>query len=167
MGRPVTAEMPVSGVHNALTLAAALLTSEMLDEKVKDHVILTDSSHPRGRGNKSHVNGIEVIDDSYNANPTSMMASLRTQLDRGIRGKNIAVIGEMLELGDGSEQKHKEILRVLRNFDRVFLVGNVFSPLIAENERKSFSVHSDADKNLVRDNRKELNERDTLSLIHI
>ena len=96
-GRPVTAEMPVSGVHNALT-AAALLTSELLGKKVEDHVILPDDSHPRGRGNKLYVNGIEVIDDSYNANPSSMMASLRTQLDRGTSGKNVAVIGEMLEL---------------------------------------------------------------------
>ena len=78
-GRPVKAEMPASGVHNALTVAAALLTSELLGKKVEDHVILPDDSHPRGRGNKSYVNGIEVIDDSYNANPTSMMASLRTQ----------------------------------------------------------------------------------------
>ena len=126
----------MSGVHNAT--AAALLTSELLGHKVKDHVILTDSSHPRGRGNKSHVNGIEVIDDSYNANPTSMMASLQTQLDRGTSGKKVAVIGEMLELGHESVQKHKELLQVLKNFDRVFLVGDVFSTLIAEHDKRVF-----------------------------
>ena len=161
-GRPVTAEMPASGVHNALTVAAALLTSEVLGKKVEDHVILPDDSHPRGRGNKSYVNGIEVIDDSYNANPTSMMASLRTQLDKGTSGKNVAVIGEMLELGDESAQKHKEILQVLKNFDRVFLVGDVFSTLITEHDKKSFSVYSTADKNLARDIRREINEGDTI-----
>ena len=161
-GRPVTAEMPVSGVHNAITVAAALMTSELLGKKVKDHVIIADSSHQRGRGNKSYVNGIEVIDDSYNANPTSMMASLKTQLDRGTSGKNVAVIGEMLELGDESVQKHKKILQVLKNFDRVFLVGGVFSTLIAEHDKKSFSVYSKADKNLARDIRNETNEGDTI-----
>ncbi len=162
LGRPVTAEMPVSGVHNALTVAAALLTSEMLGEKVKDHVILTDSSHPRGRGNKSHVNGIEIVDDSYNANPTSMMASLQAQLDRRTSGKKVAVIGEMLELGDESAQKHKEILQVLKKFDRVFLVGDAFSTLLAEHDKKSFSVYSTAGKNLARDIRNEANEGDTI-----
>ena len=161
-GRQVTVEMPVGGVHNALTMAATLLTSELLGKKVEDHLILPADSHPRGRGNKSYVKGIEVIDDSYNANPTSMMASLRTQLDRGTSGKNVAVIGEMLELGDESVQKHKEILQMLRNFDRVFLVGDVFSPLIAENDKKSFSVYSTADKKLARDIRSEINEGDTI-----
>ena len=161
-GRPVTAEMPASGVHNALTVAAALLTSELLGKKVEDHVILPDDSHPRGRGNKSYVNGVEVIDDSYNANPTSMMASLLTQLEKETSGKNVAVIGEMLELGDESVQKHTEILQVLKNFDRVFLVGGVFSTLIAEHDKKSFSVYSTADKNLARDIRKEINEGDTI-----
>ena len=162
LGRPVTAEMPVSGVHNALTAAAALLTSELLGKKVEGHVILPDDSHPRGRGNKLYVNGIEVIDDSYNANPSSMMASLRTQLDRETSGKNVAVIGEMLELGDESVQKHEELLQVLKNFDRVFLVGDVFSTLIAEHDKKSFSVCSKADKNLARDIRNETNEGDTI-----
>ena len=161
-GRLVKVEMPVGGVHNALTMAATLLTSELLGKKVEDHLILPADSHPRGRGNKSYVKGIEVIDDSYNANPTSMMASLRTQLDRGTSGKNVAVIGEMLELGDESVQKHKEILQMLRNFDRVFLVGGVFSPLIAENDKKSFSVYSTADKKLARDIRSEINEGDTI-----
>jgi len=160
--RLVKVEMPVGGVHNALTMAAALLTSELLGKKVEDHLILPADSHPRGRGNKSYVKGIEVIDDSYNANPTSMMASLRTQLDRGTSGKNVAVIGEMLELGDESVQKHKEILQMLRNFDRVFLVGDVFSPLIAENDKKSFSVYSTADENLAREIRSEINEGDTI-----
>ena len=162
LGRLVKVEMPVGGVHNALTMAAALLTSELLGKKVEDHLILPADSHPRGRGNKSYVKGIEVIDDSYNANPTSMMASLRTQLDRGTSGKNVAVIGEMLELGDESVQKHKEILQMLRNFDRVFLVGDVFSPLIAENDKKSFSVYSTADENLAREIRSEINEGDTI-----
>ena len=68
----------------------------------------------------------------------------------------------MLELGDESVQKHKEILQMLRNFDRVFLVGGVFSPLIAENDKKSFSVYSTADENLAREIRSEINEGDTI-----
>ena len=51
---------------------------------------------------------------------------------------------------------------MLRNFDRVFLVGSVFSTLIAEHDKKSFSVYSTADKNLARDIRKEINEGDTI-----
>ena len=51
---------------------------------------------------------------------------------------------------------------MLKNFDRVFLVGGVFSTLIAEHDKKSFSVYSTADKNLAQDIRNEANEGDTI-----
>jgi UDP-N-acetylmuramoyl-tripeptide--D-alanyl-D-alanine ligase len=65
-----------------------------------------------------------VVDDAYNANPESMAAALRAlvALDGEAR---VAVLGEMLELGDDSHRRHVEIGRLAAELgvDRVVAVG--------------------------------------------
>ena len=55
------------------------------------------------------INGIQFIDDSYNANPDSMKAALRTLVELDADGRRIAVLGHMSELGDESERGHREV----------------------------------------------------------
>ena len=55
------------------------------------------------------VGDIEIIDDTYNANPGSIRLALDALSDRNRSGKRIAVLGEMLELGGQSERLHREI----------------------------------------------------------
>jgi UDP-N-acetylmuramyl pentapeptide synthase len=55
------------------------------------------------------INGIQFIDDSYNANPDSMKAALRTLIELDADGRRIAVLGEMGELGKESDQGHREV----------------------------------------------------------
>ena len=50
-----------------------------------------------------------VIDDTYNANPDSMIAALNTLIDYDRKGRRIAVLGEMLELGEASHREHTRI----------------------------------------------------------
>ncbi len=54
-----------------------------------------------------NANNITILDDSYNANPESMAAAITT-LDR-IEGRKVAVLGDMFELGEFSEQAHFEV----------------------------------------------------------
>ena len=69
-----------------------------------------------------------IIMDAYNANPTSMSASVKNFRD--ICGDNaLLILGDMRELGDASEQEHKTILELLKNsgFHQAYLVGPCFS----------------------------------------
>ena len=54
------------------------------------------------------IGGIEIIDDTYNANPASMRAALQALADRPTRGARIAVLGDMLELGGEAAALHRE-----------------------------------------------------------
>ena len=68
--------------------------------------------------------GLTVIDDTYNANPASMTSALRTLA--GIRCESrIAVLGDMLELGDYSEELHSDLGRTVAELgiDRLYCVG--------------------------------------------
>ncbi len=58
-----------------------------------------------------HVGPLEVIDDSYNANPRSVEAALEILARRPSAGKRIAALGSMLELGESADALHREIGR--------------------------------------------------------
>jgi UDP-N-acetylmuramyl pentapeptide synthase len=55
------------------------------------------------------VHGVRFIDDSYNANPDSMIAGLRTLATLEGKGRRVAVLGRMGELGDLAEAEHKRV----------------------------------------------------------
>jgi UDP-N-acetylmuramyl pentapeptide synthase len=55
------------------------------------------------------IRGVQFIDDSYNANPDSTKAALRTMAELETDGRRIAVLGAMAELGAESDSGHKEV----------------------------------------------------------
>ncbi len=56
-------------------------------------------------------NGVRVLDDAYNANADSMLAALQTLLELPCKGRRVAVLGDMAELGAHSEAAHEEVGR--------------------------------------------------------
>ena len=69
--------------------------------------------------------GMTFINDAYNANPDSMKASLESLKNYRVKGKKIAVLSEMDDLGNFSEEAHSEIGKVaLNHVDCLLLIGN-------------------------------------------
>ena len=58
---------------------------------------------------REHFNGLELLIDCYNANPSSVKASLATLERMSAQGRKIAVLGDMLELGAKSDELHRQI----------------------------------------------------------
>src|SRR2546423_8057575 len=81
-------------------------------------------------------NGATVIDDSYNASPGSMQAALEV-LRLAPRGSlRVAVLGDMLELGDHAEQAHDEIGSLAGKTADIFIAGGGYAPRIAQSARR-------------------------------
>ena len=126
MGEKIKAVVPGGGEHRAMTLCAVLLTQKLLGLDYSGSLSLTEQAVPVGRGNHSSISGIDVIDDSYNANPQSMASSLENFRNKKVEGRKVIVLGEMLELGSASRQEHEKIANYFSSFDKVFTVGDGF-----------------------------------------
>jgi UDP-N-acetylmuramoyl-tripeptide--D-alanyl-D-alanine ligase len=77
--------------------------------------------------------GLKIIMDAYNANPTSMQASIKSFLSN-VSENSYLILGDMLELGIYSKQEHVAILELLKTYQstRVLTVGQNFME-VAEN----------------------------------
>jgi UDP-N-acetylmuramoyl-tripeptide--D-alanyl-D-alanine ligase len=75
--------------------------------------------------------GITVVNDAYNASPTSMAAALRSFRHLATGRRHIAVLGEMLELGDHARAEHQKVgrLAVASDVDIVIAVGTGARPI--------------------------------------
>jgi len=100
----------VPGEHNAMNALAASAVGHSF--RVSKKVIANTLSYFRPTEKRMqllNLSGVMVLNDTYNANPDSTIAAVRT-LDRAVvRGKKIAVLADMLELGEQSEREHTRV----------------------------------------------------------
>ena len=76
-------------------------------------------------------NGLRVIDDSYNANPTSVCAAI--DILAGFPGRRVLVLGDIGELGAWAEQGHRQVGSYARSkVDAVYAVGPLMAHAIEE-----------------------------------
>lgn len=80
-----------------------------------------------------NIGGLKIVNDCYNANPASMMAAFdAVQAMRG-EHKTIAILGDMLELGDVSEKAHRRLGEMVacKGFDHLLVYGE-YSKIVAQ-----------------------------------
>ncbi len=129
------------GSYNLENVRAAIATGLFLGVDIKDIIDAVKNYQPAN--NRSQIKITKrntLICDSYNANPTSMSASLKSFSE--IKAEKKAVIlGDMLELGEKSSEEHLKILKIVQSeFNgNVFLVGPEFHKVSAKSGCKSFN----------------------------
>ena len=125
-GRTAEAELAVPGEHmvrNAmLAVAAGRVFGLSLEECAAG---LTKLLLTKGRLEQKLIRGIHILDDTYNANPDSMIAALRTLASMPAAGRRIAVLGRMAELGAEAEHGHRLVgeAAAAAHLDNVIGVG--------------------------------------------
>jgi UDP-N-acetylmuramoyl-tripeptide--D-alanyl-D-alanine ligase len=118
--------LPLHGLHNVSNALAAIAVGWISGIDIPVMQLALRRVEPVGRRLEYHdFAGIGVLDDSYNANPASTSAALKTLAAFEVRGQRIAVLGDMLELGEHSPRLHREVgqLAAALSVDLVVAVG--------------------------------------------
>lgn len=109
---PVTLNVQgLFNVYNALAAAAAGFSLGIPAEDIKSGLESFSACSMRFEIKK--IKGITLINDSYNANPSSMQESLKEMLRMGSQGRTVAVLGDMGELDGFSEKAHRDIGEII------------------------------------------------------
>ena len=137
-GTIIRFRVPIPGRHwvmNALAVLAATQAAGAAVDRAAE--VLAELQALPGRGRRHEVawrgGTVTVIDESYNASPPSMRAALAVlaATQPGLGARRVAVLGDMLELGERSERLHRELAEPLAaaEVDRVFLIGEAIAAL--------------------------------------
>jgi UDP-N-acetylmuramoyl-tripeptide--D-alanyl-D-alanine ligase len=138
LGRDVTYKLGAPGRHIVLNSLAVLAAVSLTGADLAlGALALAELKPTTGRGARLSLDlpggAALVIDESYNANPASMRAALALlgQAEIGVRGRRIAVIGDMLELGPRSAELHRSLAEAVaaHGVDLVFCCGPLMHAL--------------------------------------
>jgi UDP-N-acetylmuramoyl-tripeptide--D-alanyl-D-alanine ligase len=103
-------QLPVPGLHMVQNAMLAVAAGRAFGLSLEDCAAgLAATPLTQARLQIREIKGVQFIDDSYNANPDSMKAALRTLVELETDGRRIAVLGHMGELGAESERGHREV----------------------------------------------------------
>jgi UDP-N-acetylmuramoyl-tripeptide--D-alanyl-D-alanine ligase len=133
------AQLPVPGLHMVQNAMLAVAVGRAFGLSLEESAAgLAAAQLAKARLQIKQVRGVQFIDDSYNANPDSMKAALRTLVELDADGKRIAVLGEMRELGDESARGHREVGETAAELgvDQLVAIGEM-GAVLAEGARSA------------------------------
>lgn len=130
-GIKVRVKLNAVGEHWAVNSAATLLTATRSGITLQDAAnALTGYSVLKGRGTAEKLKlpsggSFVLVDDSYNANPSSMRAAIKSLSSR-VGSRRIVALGEMLEIGSSSDEEHSNLYESLKDVgvDHLLLAGD-------------------------------------------
>ena len=163
--------LPVLGAHNVLNALSAMLTAHYFNipyEKMNDgfvHLKLTQMRMELVEG----VKGERIINDAYNASPTSMRAAIDLISNLPDYERKIVVLGDMLELGEKEKEFHYEMGKSLdpQKINYVFTFGPLAEQIAqgAMTDFPSDRVFSFLDKQSLMDQLVKRTDKETLILV--
>ena len=112
-------------VSNALTATAVAHSLNMDIDSIRQGIQAIKPTE--GRSNIINVNDLIIIDDCYNANPTSTKAALDMLSKTEVKGNKIAILGDMFELGNNEDSLHREIgaYAAGKGIDKIICIGRL------------------------------------------
>ena len=147
----VVVALPLVGVHNVRNACAAAAVAHALGVALDDiRAGLEDVSPVAGRLQPVRgVHGATLFDDSYNANPLSVIAA--AEFLSALPGESWLVLGDMKELGDDASEMHREVGEAVRasGVNRLFAYGDLASSAVegfGENARWYGSIDALVDE---------------------
>lgn len=124
--------LPVPGAHNAINAAATFAVGRRM-RLAPERIVgaLATVRLPDMRLNVRRLNGLTLVEDCYNANPSSMAAGIKL-LRTVRRGRRVLIAGAMKELGTLSDALHREtgVLAARSGVDLVVAVGREAGPIV-------------------------------------
>ncbi len=157
-GRPLSYRVGAPGRHWAINSLAVLGAVGALGAEIGAAAeTLATMSAVKGRGKRLTIGEGDrrfvLIDDSYNANPTSMRAALDVlrQIDPAPGGRRVAVLGDMLELGPDAARLHADLAEsvISADVDLVFTCGPLMAGLAQALPATRRGVHAPSSEQLV------------------
>ncbi|WP_125980690.1 UDP-N-acetylmuramoyl-tripeptide--D-alanyl-D-alanine ligase [Loigolactobacillus iwatensis] len=135
----MTFTIPLLGAYNVNNAMAAISVGQILRIKPEEmRVALAHFSLTKNRTQwLTGARGESILSDIYNSNPTAMKAVLTAFQEVPVTGRRIAVLGDMLELGDQSATLHRSVATAIRpdKLTGIYLYGDEIKPLADELKR--------------------------------
>ncbi|MBE0455287.1 MAG: UDP-N-acetylmuramoyl-tripeptide--D-alanyl-D-alanine ligase [Roseovarius sp.] len=132
-GRDLCYSVGAAGEHMALNSLTVLAAVSALGHDLEPVIArLGDFAPVAGRGEELELTlgglHLTVVDEAYNANPGSMDAALALLGEKKSAGRRIAVLGEMLELGEGAADYHTRLAPLIEHHDvdLVYATGDLY-----------------------------------------
>ena len=158
------------GSHQVYNATAAIIVAELLGLGVDDVNKALEVNESTGmRSELINWKGFDILNDSYKSNPQSLLSALDTLDILSGYTRKIAILGDMLELGDNEIELHREVGRKIdpKKVDYLLFYGDL-SKYMAEEAAKNFPFehvfHFDS-KDKLNDKVKYLIQKNTLVLV--
>jgi len=137
----------LTGLYNGANMQTALAVGKYFEiERTQTLQAVADYRSRMNRSELRHIGKVRLLLDAYNANPTSMKASLESFDKQAGELPRSVILGDMLELGNQEIQYHADILDLVRqkNFSKLILIGPLFLAADPRNEFEHYLTIDEA-----------------------